>query len=372
MVPHIDSRHASHAPTADAAGQRARLIRPARDVVARRLVEVPVSSGTADALCDSKAIKGSVGEIEIASDAAHALIDNGSLDGLALVVDGDGLSAEGVSVALLAHELVRERDDLVGRSVGGLAAGAEPGLVEGDVARAGGAGGALAVGGATAGGGGGGGGASDGRDDRGRGGYGGGGDLRGSDAGWGGGNDRGRRGHRRDLDGGGLWGGGGGLRRRWGRDGGRGLGRGGLVEDAGRDGGLGLAGDGGRGGAGHGGGDGVALLVDPDGGLEHDGLGDIDDVGDDGVTAGVSVVVAVGLRGNSGEEHGSDGDKAVLHDCGVGVFVFWFLCVLVCMCDVGDRLAIQGLFCEKRYLLSYLIVIEGMCDHRYTGVEPMG
>jgi hypothetical protein len=63
----------------------------------------------------------------------------------------------------------------------------------------------------------------------------------------------------------------------------------------------------------------------------------------------VPVEVAVGLRGDSCEEHGSDGDKAVLHDCGGGGFCFG-LCVLMCMCDFGDRLAIQGLFFEKRYL----------------------
>jgi hypothetical protein len=49
------------------------------------------------------------------------------------------------------------------------------------------------------------------------------------------------------------------------------------------------------------------------------------------------------------------------------------LCVLMCMCDFGDRLAIQGLFFEKRYLeVICFLVIEGMCDHRYTGVEPWG
>ncbi|KFY44189.1 hypothetical protein V494_01590, partial [Pseudogymnoascus sp. VKM F-4513 (FW-928)] len=117
-----------------------------------RLVEVPISRRATDALRDAETAERSSGEIEIASNAAHALIHDGSLDSLSTVLDGDGLAAEGVSVALLAHELVGERDDVVGRSVRGLAARAESGLVEGDVARAGGAGGALPVGGAAAGG----------------------------------------------------------------------------------------------------------------------------------------------------------------------------------------------------------------------------
>lgn len=216
---------------------------------------------------------------------------------------------------------MRERDDVLGGAVAGEAAGAETGFVEGDVARAGGAGFALPAG-RAAGGGGRGGGGDDGGGDDGGGDRGGRGDYGLSDAGgdWG---DGSGGGHRRDLDGGGLWDGWGGLGGwGWGRDDGS-LGGGGLVELAGLDGGLGLAGDGRRGGAGHGGGDGVALLVDPDGGCEHDGLVDVDDVGDHGVTAGVAVVVAVGLRGNGGEEHGSDGDKAVLHDCGCGGF--WLL-----------------------------------------------
>jgi hypothetical protein len=36
----------------------------------------------------------------------------------------------------------------------------------------------------------------------------------------------------------------------------------------------------------------------------------------------------------------------------VGWCLFWFLCgfVLECMCEVGDRLAIQGLFLRSVYL----------------------
>ncbi|KFY16487.1 hypothetical protein V491_05331, partial [Pseudogymnoascus sp. VKM F-3775] len=109
-------------------------------------IEVPASGGTADALCDSKLLERNVGEVEITANAAHALIDNGSLDSGAVVLDGDGLAAVGVGVAKLSHEPVGERDDVIGVAVVGIAACTESSLVEGDVARAGRAGAALSGG----------------------------------------------------------------------------------------------------------------------------------------------------------------------------------------------------------------------------------
>jgi len=109
-----------------------------------RLVEPPVGLGAANALCYAEGIESSVGQIEIATCAAHALVLDGSLDGSAAVVDGDGLSAEWVAVALLAHEVVCERDNVVNGAVVGDAACAEAGFIEGDVAVAWGALSALA------------------------------------------------------------------------------------------------------------------------------------------------------------------------------------------------------------------------------------
>ena len=74
--------------------------------------------------------------------------------------------------------------------------------------------------------------------------------------------------------------------------------------------------------AGHDGRDGVAVLVDPDGCGELDGLDDIDVVGDPGDVAlggGMllmsALVVTVRLGGDGREEEGSDGEDGGLHGC---------------------------------------------------------
>ena len=114
-----------------------------------------------------------------------------------------------------------------------------------------------------------------------------------------------------------------------------------LIEDTWLDGGLRLAGASLSGGASHDGAESVTLLVNPDSGREEDSLSDIDDVGDNGdVALGVLVlVVAVGLGGDSGEEHSSDGNKAVLHVYGVvflSCFDVWVSVVgAVCVAKTG-------------------------------------
>lgn len=83
--------------------------------------------------------------------------------------------------------------------------------------------------------------------------------------------------------------------------------------------------------------------------------------------------MAVGLRGNGGEEHGSNGDKAVLHDCGCwgfGVVLIYVFCCVCAILVIGWRF--KDCVLRSVYLESYLFGFEGMCDHRYTGVEPWG
>lgn len=91
-----------------------------------------------------------------------------------------------------------------------------------------------------------------------------------------------------------------------------------LVEDTwrGADGGLGVAGDWWC--------NGVALAVDPDGGGQEDGLGNVDVVGHNdelalGVLVGVGMGVAPVRLGSDTEgtkEDGAEGDEGGLHGCG--------------------------------------------------------
>lgn len=84
-------------------------------------------------------------EVDGGAVAAHALVDDGASDGRAAVLDSDGLSAVAVF-----HDADGQREDVLGVAViGGSAAagvgGGGGGVVEGHVARAGGALGAGAL-----------------------------------------------------------------------------------------------------------------------------------------------------------------------------------------------------------------------------------
>lgn len=121
-------------------------------MTARYLVgEVPGGLGTADGLA-GELVEDGRRQVDGVAIAAHALVDDGGGGGLAgaLALDGDGAAAVGVAVGLLAHEGVREGDDVlrVGRRN---AARAQAGVVVGDVAGAGAALGALAAAAAAAG-----------------------------------------------------------------------------------------------------------------------------------------------------------------------------------------------------------------------------
>jgi hypothetical protein len=59
-----------------------------------RLVEPPIVGGAANTFCDSERVEGSVGEIDITTDAFHALVLDGSLHSLAAIADGDGPSLD--------------------------------------------------------------------------------------------------------------------------------------------------------------------------------------------------------------------------------------------------------------------------------------
>lgn len=99
--------------------------------------EVPGGGGAADGLA-VQLVEHTRGQIDGVVVAAHALVDDGGSGGLAsrFARDRDGAATVGVAVGLLAHEAVGEGNDLVG-ICGGDAAGAQPGVVVGDVSCAG-------------------------------------------------------------------------------------------------------------------------------------------------------------------------------------------------------------------------------------------
>lgn len=80
--------------------------------MAWRLVEPPLDLGAArveaapDLLVDLSA------DIDVVDSAAHTLIGDGSLAGLAVGLDGDGLAAHGIVVGERAHQEVGESDNV--------------------------------------------------------------------------------------------------------------------------------------------------------------------------------------------------------------------------------------------------------------------
>lgn len=87
-------------------------------------------------------------------------------------------------------------------------------------------------------------------------------------------------------------------------------------------------------------GNGVALLVNPDGGGQEDGLGDVDVVGDDDQLAlGVLVrmamrgVATVWLRRGGGEKEGAKCDDRGLHVCGLSDCTTLMLGILGWCCE---------------------------------------
>jgi hypothetical protein len=98
------------------------------------LVEPPIRRRPPDIKVHAQFTERLIAQINAIPRAAHTLIDNLSLDGLATLGNGNSLATERVAIGLRTHHAVWESDDGLGFPVMRLAAGAESGFVEGDVA----------------------------------------------------------------------------------------------------------------------------------------------------------------------------------------------------------------------------------------------
>lgn len=97
---------------------------------------MPCGLGTAEGEV-GKIFKCEIGEINGVPHAAHAFINDSRNGRLAVSVDGDGHSAEGISIGLCAHHSNREGDDAGRVAVAVVSAGPQTSLVVRDVAAAG-------------------------------------------------------------------------------------------------------------------------------------------------------------------------------------------------------------------------------------------
>jgi len=85
-----------------------------------RLVEPPLDLRAARVKAAPDLIVDLAADIDVVDGTAHALVLDGSLGGLAVGLDGDGLTAHGVVVGRGAHQEVRESDNVNGIVLAGI------------------------------------------------------------------------------------------------------------------------------------------------------------------------------------------------------------------------------------------------------------